>query len=359
MARFTAFLVAILFTVPIAQSKTMTFCSKVKSKNSNKIDLNYPQFTPINEIIDAFAAMYQINLVYDRNVNGKIKLLTFSRKNDRQNCEILLAALNQLNLTLVETNEIYKIMPVRTALKNHLPYLPDNEKTPATHQRFRKIIKVRHSDVNWMRSSLAKIFGPNSLLVVEQSSSIIISQTGYRIQEFERLVRKLDKPCNKKCQKAMKSYLKRLERKKTKSKKSDKNKFKNGKKLGTIQVINTEIQDNKPDLSMAPNQSVTISKSEAKESLGDGYVKIMNAARLVPHVTNNEIDGFKIFAIKKDSIIKKLTLKNGDILKKINDETLTVDQGFLLYMSIEKAEDFSIDFLRKGKGIKLKVSFRD
>ena len=94
---------------------------------------------------------------------------------------------------------------------------------------------------------------------------------------------------------------------------------------------------------------VLVDGSYVEAELGAGFGKIINAARLVPNAVDNQINGFKIFAIDPSSLFAKVGLQNGDVITQVNDASLkNPDQGFALYESFRNEREVRISVLRNG-----------
>jgi general secretion pathway protein C len=94
---------------------------------------------------------------------------------------------------------------------------------------------------------------------------------------------------------------------------------------------------------------VLVDGSYVESELGAGFGKIINAARLVPNTVDNQINGFKIFAIDPSSLFAKVGLQNGDVITQVNDASLkNPDQGFALYESFRNEREVRISVLRNG-----------
>lgn len=98
---------------------------------------------------------------------------------------------------------------------------------------------------------------------------------------------------------------------------------------------------------------VNLQNTFVEKELGDGFAKIVNSARLVPNMEENQVVGFKIFAIQSSSILGQVGLKNGDIITQVNDVSLKQpEQGFALYEAFQNERDINIHVLRGGKSPK-------
>ena len=96
-------------------------------------------------------------------------------------------------------------------------------------------------------------------------------------------------------------------------------------------------------------ETVILSSAFVESELGDGFGKIIQSARLVPNMVDQRVNGFKIFAIKKDSLLDKVGFKNGDVITQVNETVMEAEHGFALYQALLDERDLSIRVLRNGK----------
>lgn len=85
--------------------------------------------------------------------------------------------------------------------------------------------------------------------------------------------------------------------------------------------------------------------------------EVVKGARLVPTIRNGKPEGFKVYAIKPDSLIAKLGFENGDTLIAILGEPMTsADRGLEVYTKIRNiapGEPVDVIVMRKGAPITL------
>jgi type II secretion system protein C len=86
-----------------------------------------------------------------------------------------------------------------------------------------------------------------------------------------------------------------------------------------------------------------------RDELGPGFSIIIQKARLVPNTTDNQMNGFKIFAIDQGHLLGKTGLQNGDIITQVNETSLKQpEQGFTLYQAFQDEREVRINILRRG-----------
>ncbi len=77
-------------------------------------------------------------------------------------------------------------------------------------------------------------------------------------------------------------------------------------------------------------------------------------ARIVPSFVNGEANGFKLFAIRPDSLYSKIGIENGDIIQKINGFPMnSPDKALEIYQKLKSASSVDVEIVRNGKTMKL------
>ena len=77
---------------------------------------------------------------------------------------------------------------------------------------------------------------------------------------------------------------------------------------------------------------------------------IVNQARAIPYIVNGVTQGFRIIAIRPDSIYKELGIRNGDIIERVNGQEMNnIESALGLFQTLRSESNFSIDLKRRGK----------
>jgi len=84
---------------------------------------------------------------------------------------------------------------------------------------------------------------------------------------------------------------------------------------------------------------------EALANLDRFYTEV----RVVPFFKEGKVSGMKILSVKPGSIVGKLGLKRGDVLEKINGQSLDVRRGMALFNELKDQASFTIDLIRGGQ----------
>ncbi len=86
---------------------------------------------------------------------------------------------------------------------------------------------------------------------------------------------------------------------------------------------------------------------------------LLTQARIVPNLSNGEIDGYKVFAIKRGSLYEKIGLQNGDVIKNINGINISSPEKALqLFQDLRNESAFAVELTRNGQPMALNYSIR-
>jgi len=91
-----------------------------------------------------------------------------------------------------------------------------------------------------------------------------------------------------------------------------------------------------------------IDETEVENAL-ENINQLITQIRVVPNFQDGKANGFKVFAIKPNSIFSKIGLKNGDVIQNVNDREITSpDKAFAAFQDLKEEKSLSVDILRRG-----------
>ena len=95
------------------------------------------------------------------------------------------------------------------------------------------------------------------------------------------------------------------------------------------------------------------------EKLLSNTTMLATAARFVPSIKDGKPNGFKLYAIRPQSIFGRIGLQNGDTIKAINgSEMTTPDAALGLYTKLRNASHLSVQVERRGETVTLDYTIR-
>ena len=87
--------------------------------------------------------------------------------------------------------------------------------------------------------------------------------------------------------------------------------------------------------------------------------QVANGARIVPGLTNGQVDGFKLYAIRPGSVYAALGFKNGDKIRSVNGMELdSASRALDAYAKLKGAALLDFAITRRGDEISLKIEVR-
>jgi general secretion pathway protein C len=97
----------------------------------------------------------------------------------------------------------------------------------------------------------------------------------------------------------------------------------------------------------------TVKRAFVDKLLGD-QAEMMRAARIVPHEENGQVVGVKLYGIRRNSLLGKLGIQNGDLLRNINDMNMgSPDSALEAYSKLRSANDLKVAITRRGQDMSL------
>jgi general secretion pathway protein C len=116
--------------------------------------------------------------------------------------------------------------------------------------------------------------------------------------------------------------------------------------LGPGAISEAELDQNIKALS---ETKFTVPRSFVDKLLKN-QAQIMSAARIVPHEENGRMLGVKMYGIRKNSLLGKLGMQNGDMLRTINGfEMSSPDSALEAYARLRNASNLSVAIVRRGQ----------
>ena len=155
------------------------------------VNIDFPELTEIKDIVRAVGLWTGKNVIMDRQVTGKVQMISPKKVTKEEAYQAFLSALNLLGLTTVETGKFLKIMPVRTAVKGNLRTFV-GDFTPKTDELITQIIPLKYVDARKIQSTLSRLVNSNAMLAYEETNTLIISDSGYKVQRILDILEILD-----------------------------------------------------------------------------------------------------------------------------------------------------------------------
>ena len=87
--------------------------------------------------------------------------------------------------------------------------------------------------------------------------------------------------------------------------------------------------------------------------------KMAREARVVPHFQDGATNGWKVFSIRRNSALRKMGLKNNDVLTAVNGFDLgDTEKALELYSKLQTEKSFTLEILRNGEPMTLEYTIQ-
>jgi general secretion pathway protein C len=106
-------------------------------------------------------------------------------------------------------------------------------------------------------------------------------------------------------------------------------------------------------------RKISIKRQDIDESF-ENINDLISQATIQPHYTDGEADGLTVTGIKPGSIFRKMGLRNGDVVKGVNDnEIKTAEDLISMYNDLRSDSNISLKIIRRGRETNLNYTFID
>ncbi len=106
-------------------------------------------------------------------------------------------------------------------------------------------------------------------------------------------------------------------------------------------------------------ESYTVQRQDVENTLAN-LSQVAMQARIVPAFRDGVSQGFKLFAMKPDSIYARLGMKNGDILQRVNGLSLDSPEKVLeIYAQLRSASRIELEIERDGQTLRKTYSVEE
>ena len=210
-------------------------------------------------------------------------------------------------------------------------------------------------DINELKSTLLKLSLIGTIVGDNKTSAVIIEDTGTKTQGLYRIGDNIQG-----------AVIKSIARKKVVLKVGNGEEVltmeesESGEKRTASNIGQAEnFAESAPSAAAASERNITIPRKDIEASLKD-VNELLTQASIQPHSTDSEQDGLTITGIKAGSIFRKMGLRNGDIIKGVNNDSIKTPEDLInMYNDLKSAPDISLQVTRRGQERTFNYSFVD
>ena len=130
------------------------------------------------------------------------------------------------------------------------------------------------------------------------------------------------------------------------------------KSPSTVRYSGSPKKDDGYNVKQVSDSEFVIDEEEVESALGN-INQLLTQIRVVPNFQDGKADGFKVFAIKPQSIFAKIGLKNGDVIRKVNDQDITSpEKAFGVFQELRNEKNLTVEISRRGQNQSLSYEIR-
>ena len=125
---------------------------------------------------------------------------------------------------------------------------------------------------------------------------------------------------------------------------------------GDTGIAGIEAADLDANITAVSDTSWSITRTLVDRLLAN-QAALMSAARVIPHEEDGRVVGVKIYGIRRSSLLGRLGIQNGDMLRTINGYELSEPNSVLeAYTNLRTADHLSLSVVRRGSATTLDYS---
>jgi len=158
------------------------------------VSIDFPEPTPIKDIIKAVAQWTGKNFILGQGVSSgaKVAIISPQQVTKEEAYQAFLSALNVAGYTTVDTGKAIKIVPTRQATASNIKTFYGSSWAPMTDEIITQIIPLGYIDAKTVANQLRTILRESNPVPFQTTNSLIVSDTGHKIRRLLEIIRLLD-----------------------------------------------------------------------------------------------------------------------------------------------------------------------
>lgn len=179
------------FCCALASSITSSLAQSLEEEK-DLVSIHFPEQIDISNLIKAVSLWTGKQIMLDPSVKGQIQIIAPKKVHPEEAYQIFLSALNNLDLTTIETGKLIKIVKKNIATKENLRVYKGSENIPETDMIVTYVFYLHNISANDSRLIIGKLMPASSVVAYEPTNALIVSDTGRGIKRFEKILNELD-----------------------------------------------------------------------------------------------------------------------------------------------------------------------
>ena len=140
----------------------------------------------IQDLIKITSKILDKNILLTTKINGKVDFITNKQLYEKDLYNILIYVLESKGYTIVENNDILRIVKISDSAKYNLPVVSASS-TKSHYQMITKVFPVEHSNVDYVASKIRHLISKSAKLITDKESNVVV------ITDFEKNIQTIQK----------------------------------------------------------------------------------------------------------------------------------------------------------------------
>lgn len=95
------------------------------------------------------------------------------------------------------------------------------------------------------------------------------------------------------------------------------------------------------------------------DELTENPTNLMRSVRVRPYSRDGQVQGFKLYRIRRNTLLSRLGFRNGDLIKSINGiEITSADRALAAYTKLRRTDSLAVTINRRGRPMSLDFNIR-
>lgn len=166
-------------------------CSTQQAQAADDISLDYQEID-LPDLVKAISKLTGRNFVYDETLRGKVSIISPETMSEEEAYQLFLTVLNIKGYTLVKSNKVNKIVPIKDAKESNLPIT-----SGAKGENFvTQLVRLEYADAQTLATAALQplISKTSNLSIYEPTNTLILTDSAANIARLIDIVKSLDVP---------------------------------------------------------------------------------------------------------------------------------------------------------------------
>ncbi len=157
-----------------------------------EISIDFPDAVELKDLVGLISRWTNKNVILDKRVTGKIQILAPNKVTKQVAYEAFLSAVDALNLMVLETGSLIKIVPKREGL-NSTPPLMDARSINHSDRVYTQIFPLKYAGAEAVRNTVSRLTASTALVAHVPTNVLILTESGANLKRVGEFIDIIDR----------------------------------------------------------------------------------------------------------------------------------------------------------------------